>query len=150
MSCRIADVSSVREGEGEFQSRGSFHRHWNPRRRVVQVMPLSRREAGKQPHQWHAPKVYRIHRSKSAPWLGSCCSSCSAPLLQLKLLCAQVPLPPYGRKKPVHTFFLCTNQTVCLASRGFSIPAAQCHRALPFAPSQGDAEPHAARGPVLY
>lgn len=28
-----------------------------------------------------------------------------------ELLCAQVPLPPYGRKKPVHTFFLWTNQT---------------------------------------
>lgn len=42
------------------------------------------------------------------------------PLLRLKtarLFCAQVPLPPYGRKKPVHTFSFLTNKT-CALLRG--------------------------------
>lgn len=34
-----------------------------------------------------------------------------------ELLCAQVPLPPYGRKKPVHAFSLCTNPA-CAWLRG--------------------------------
>lgn len=86
------------QGGGEFQRRGSFcessqallPRHWNLSS-VVQVMPLSRRQAGKQPCLWQAPEVYRIHRSKSAPCLGSWCSSCSAQLLQLKRRSRSVP-----------------------------------------------------------